>query len=78
MIWNEDEAARAVALVSTIIDGYEGGDIAATLDFLVTDVEDWEALALELAGHTATTIIVLAKLLDVEPYKLFERYVNER
>ena len=76
MIWSESEDARAKALIACIIDGYAGGDVNPGLNFLMTDVDDWEALSLELAGHCATMIIVLSKVLNVDPYDLFERYIR--
>jgi hypothetical protein len=77
-IFSSEEAGRAKGLIASIIDGYEGNQVAETLDFLLTDVDDWEALSVELAAHAATVLIVLAKALDVEPYVLFERYIRPR
>ena len=77
-IFGEEEAARAKGLISTIIDGYEGSDVGETIDFLMTDVEDWEALSMELAGHAACVLIVLAKVIGQEPYKLLQHYINSR
>lgn len=77
-IFGEEEAARAKGLISSIIDGYEGNQVGETLDFLLTDVEDWEALSMELAGHAASVIIVLASVIGVEPFVLFQRYINCR
>ena len=74
--WSDEEDARAKALISTIMDGYDGGEVDATLAFLVTDVDDWEALSLELAAHCATLLIVMARMLDVDPYELFSRYIR--
>jgi hypothetical protein len=75
-IFSPEESGRAKGLIACIIDGYHGGPVAESLDFLMTDVDDWEALSLELAAHAATVLIVLANLLDVEPYTLFERYTQ--
>jgi len=77
-IFSSEESGRAKGLIASIIDGYEGNQVAETLDFLLTDVDDWEALSVELAGHAATVLIVLASVLNVEPYVLFERYTRTR
>jgi hypothetical protein len=77
-IFSADEANRAKGLIVSIIDGYEGNSVGETLDFLLTDVDDWEALSMELAGHAATLMIVMASILKVEPYELFERYIRSR
>lgn len=77
-IFSAEESGRAKGLIACIIDGYQGGQVGESLDFLMTDVDDWEALSLELAGHAATVLIVLASMLDLEPYVLFERYIKSR
>lgn len=75
-IFSADEANRAKGLIACIIDGYEGSGVGDSLDFLLTDVDDWEALSMELAGHAATVLIVMASMMQVEPYVLFEHYIR--
>jgi hypothetical protein len=77
-IFSPEESGRAKGLIACIIDGYQGGQVGEALDFLMTDVDDWEALSLELAAHAATVLIVLAGILDTEPYELFEKYIRTR
>lgn len=73
-IFDEAESARAVAIIANLIDGYEGTEVRDALAMLLTDVDDWESLTLELAGHCASSLVVLSKLVGVPPYELLERY----
>lgn len=75
-LFSSDEQARADAMIATMIDGWEGTEVDAGLVFLVTDVDDWEALSLALAGRAAMAVIALARTTGIDPYALWARCVS--
>lgn len=75
-LFSSDEQARADAMIATMIDGWEGTEVDDGLIFLVTDVDDWEALSLALAGRAAMAVIALARTQGIDPYTLWETCIS--
>lgn len=75
-MFDSSEESRAVALIASMIDGYQGGEVDDALIYLLTDVDDWEALVVSLAGRAATAIVLVAKMNGLDPYEVWETCIS--
>lgn len=72
-----DQEARANAIIATMLDDTDMPATGNTMEYLLTDVDDWEALALELASASCGLLTMVAHMMGSDPYEIWMDLITD-